>query len=193
MGLRPVQSLSACTRVNFTFFYYMLREVRLDIIITTHTRIKWNLRPTSYFGGLSFKSRPWGGLSLFIFRVFLCPSWQIQHQYLEWDHYGFVRHLFTVALLILTECFIFWVALRGMNVRSAHRIMSRRSRIAIIWHLCAPASCFKQHEGEGITARRTEVSTVPATESSRFREYICLCSVSILYFSYYLMPLPIFI
>jgi len=74
----PVQSLSACTRVNFTFFYYTLREVRLEIIITTHTRIKWNLRrgrvvsiPTLCLGGLSFKSRPWGRLFLFIFRVFL--------------------------------------------------------------------------------------------------------------------------
>jgi len=173
--------------------------MRLDIIITTHNHIKLNLRrgrvisiPILYFGGFSFKSHPWGGLSLFIFRVFFCPSWQIWHQYLEWDHYGFFRHLFTVPLLILTDCFIFWVALRGMNVSSAYRIMSRRSRIAIIRHLCALASCFKQHEGEEITPRRTEGSTVPAVESSRFRKYICLCSTAILYFSYYLMPLPIF-
>jgi hypothetical protein len=158
----------------------MLREVRLDIIITTRTRIKWNLSrgrlvsiSTSYLGGLGFKSRPWGGVSWFIFRVF-CRSWQIRHQHLEWDHYGFLRHLFTVPLLILTECFIFWVALRGMNVHSAYRLMSRRSRIAITWHLCARAACFRRHEGEEVLDRRTEGATVPAAESSRFRKYIFL-------------------
>jgi hypothetical protein len=127
----------------------MLRKVRLGILITTQNRIKWNPRrgrvvsiPTLHLVRLGFKSCPRIGVSRFILRVFYCPSWHILHHYLEWDHYGFLRHLFTVTLLILTECFIFWVALRGMNVHTVYRQMSRRSRIAIIWHLCVWAACF---------------------------------------------------
>ena len=158
--------------------HYMLREVRLNVITTTHTRIKWNLRrgrvvsiPTLYLRGLGFKSRPWGGFSPIYLSCFFLggPSWPIRHQYLEWDHYGFLRRLFTLPLLILTECFIFWVSLRGINVHSAYRLMSRRSRIAIIRHLCARAACFQQHEGGEVIARRTEGATVPAADSSRFR------------------------